>query len=173
MSDSIQPIAPAARSRTYDPATGVGWPRPLVPWSAEGAALPRPYIASTVTTRTGEYFDGAAMDTDRAEAIYQGWLCQVCGEPAEATAYAPIAARHWAQRDQDPALTVSGGPLCSARCSRLALRVCPDFHGHGVVISFARTAAQWSPHGDTEFTVSVYDLVDTVTPATGAVGRTE
>jgi hypothetical protein len=150
----------------YDPDTGVGWPRPLMPHDYQRTrALPVPFVASVMAGRGGTYFDGSALDTQRADMVADDWLCQVCGVPAQDTAYAPINARNWAGRAAVPALSVSGGALCSPRCARLAIRVCPDFRGQGAIVSFTRQAAVWDTHGATLFTITEYEVVTEVAPA--------
>jgi hypothetical protein len=107
------------------PGISIGWPRPLIP-DQNGVPLPHAWISHLLTLVPAPGIQ-VPKDAIRGPKAIQTWRCQLCGEGCDdIRSFAPIASN--SQVWPPPAaqeLTVSGGPLCSTRCVRLAQAVCP------------------------------------------------
>lgn len=145
METSTQNATSASSVPTPVPAV-VGWPRPrarLEPERvAEGAAptLPDPFIALRLLDPSGRTcVDPGQIDPVAASAVFGAWACQVCGETCGERLWSPVAARELLEAAEAGLLLISGGQLCSVRCSALARSVCPHFDSDDPIVVFART----------------------------------
>lgn len=135
---------------TTENANVAGWPRPRLPF--KGGTIPAPWVARM--DWRGENVDPAAFDYRRVDAVMRDWLCQVCGAQCDRErSFAAITPEDFHSADSAPygiekdCYSVSGGPVCSERCIRLARTYCPHLAANSTrVVTFSEAnCLTWSP----------------------------
>jgi hypothetical protein len=127
------------------PVNPAGWPRPRMDSVSHGV-IPAPWIADI--THRGQV-NPIKFDHERTREMERHWLCQVCGRPCHEEAWAPVVSAdfhaegcHEYREEADCDIyEVSGGPVCSERCCRLAVAFCPHFKDGVRLIRFDRADA--------------------------------
>lgn len=132
-------MSTSTEGRLIDQINAPGWPRPRAEVTVDGQTKlwPVPWMASVFADyETGEttiVLD--SFDISRADKGIEEMLCQVCGSSCGETSYAPLAPRDI----KSDSISSTGTPVCSVRCARLALAMCPHFKEGTVIASFAIT----------------------------------
>lgn len=126
--------------KTLDQVNAAGWPRPRME-SARNGIMPAPWIAEI------DYkgrVDPRRFNRDRLNEMEREWLCQVCGRPCGEEAWAAVVSEdfhtdrthEYADEVDGDIYEISGGPVCSERCARLAIVFCPHLKDGARLIRF-------------------------------------